>query len=44
MYEIRNNLLKIPPIALIFCFPGGLPLVLFYMAFLPAITPTWFLK
>jgi len=43
MYEIRNNLLKLPIIALLFCFPGGIPLILGYMAFLPAFTPTWFL-
>lgn len=24
--------------------PGGLPLVLFYMALFPSLTPTWFLR
>ena len=43
MYEIKNNLCKVPPIAILFWFPGGLPIVLAYMAFLPALTPTWFL-
>lgn len=43
IYEIKSNLWKVPPIAMLFCLPGGLPIVLLYMAFLPALTPTWFL-
>lgn len=43
MYEIKNDLYKVPPIAILFWFPGGLPIVLGYMAFLPALTPSWFL-